>query len=199
MIRELLVRTVAAAVISIASVGGIGYADMLTNAQSFLAWQGVSVPSGYTVRWGTDTATGAPGQVKMNDPSNPSAGGVIVINPEGIKALAPSLTGDVTQFGGVIVNVLYHEIRHANGSFGSDVCSEIRLQNQTAVQGRNLVCLILSEIPAANVNPLCSWHKDAQKHYNVGVATPGGAPTAWSKAGCPGTFPGLIPNCPCCP
>ena len=173
-------------------------ADMLTNAQNFLAWQGTTIPAGWNVRWGGDTAGGAAGEAKPNDPGNLAAGGEIVINPQGIKRLAPSLTGDVTQFGGVIVTVLYHEIQHANGSFGAGICDEIPLHKQTAEQACNLVCLILSELPGANVNPLCNFSKDTRTRYNVGVSSAGGAPAAWASH-CPGSFPGLIPSCPCCP
>jgi len=125
---------------------------------------------------------------------------VIVINPEGIRTISPSQTGDVTQYGGVLVTVLYHEIQHANGSYGSDMCSEIRLQHHTATHSCNLVCNILDVVPAANVTPLCKFYKDTQNRYNNGVSTPGGAAAAWNKASCPaGGFPGPIPNCPCCP
>ncbi len=176
-----------------------GRADMLDNAQNYLSAVGVPVPAGFTVRWGSDTAGGASGEVKPNNPNDMSQGGVIVINPEGIKVMAPSLSGDVTQFGGILVVTLYHELKHADGSYGSDICSEIRLQNHAAQKACELVLHILGEIPTANVTPLCTHYRDVQKRYNLGVTTPGGAAGAWAAAGCSGSFPGAIPSCAGCP
>jgi hypothetical protein len=122
-----------------------------------------------------------------------------VINPAGIKTMCPSLSGDVTQYGGVLVVVLYHEIKHADGSYDSSICQEIAAQYHVAQQACNLVCYIIGELPGANVSPLCAMYRDTQNRYNHGVATPGGAPAAFAAAGCSGTFPGTVPDCPCCP
>lgn len=197
MIRNLLRRL--GPLVLLLALPHMAFADMLDNAQNYLAYLGFPVPSGYTVRWGTDTASGAPGEVKPNDPGDMSQGGVIVINPEGIKALSPNLSGDVSQLGGVLVVVLYHEIRHAEGAYGNDPCSEVLLQREVFEEHCILVCSILDEVPSADVSPLCTLYEDAQERFNEGVVVPGGASTVWSRSDCPGPYPGDIEDCSCCP
>ncbi|MEW6073499.1 MAG: hypothetical protein AB1726_13025 [Planctomycetota bacterium] len=177
----------------------LGQADMLDNAKEFLATCGHPVPPGYAVEWGTKTSNDAAGETIPDDPDHPDQGGTIVINPVGIQKLSPHLTGDVTQYGGILVTILYHEYQHANGNHAGGSCDEIRLQKDTAHAQCVFICYILNVLPGANVTPICTMYNDVRDSYNDGRYTEGGASTVWEQAGCTGDYPGDIPECECCP
>ena len=177
---------------------GVAFADKLNEAIAYLDSVGVQVPSGYTVRFGGDTTKQAPAEVKPVDPADLSAGGVIVINPVGITKQAPGLSKNPADLGGVLVVVLYHEIKHADGSY-SGPCGEIALQVHVAGQHCDFISFIKTNLPGANVSDLCHHYDKVREGFNTGVTSPGGASAKWVAKGCSGPFPGPIPPCPHCP
>lgn len=151
----------------------------------------------YTVQWG-DTGGNA-------GSTNPNTG-EINVNADGIRASSPGLEdlgGDPTQYGGILVVVLYHEYKHADGSFthtsdAGRACDEVQLVHQVAAKNCELIELICHEIPGANVKAICTFYSDVQDGYNNGTDGGGGASTANAKNGCSGSYPGDIPDCTAC-
>ncbi|MDP6761878.1 MAG: hypothetical protein QF903_00555 [Planctomycetota bacterium] len=160
----------------------------------FLAAVGVPTPPGYTVQWGpTGGAAGS---------TNPKAG-EINVNADGIRSLSPNLEGDPTDFGGILVVVLYHEYKHADGSFTNTseagrACDHVQQVHQVAAKNCELIQLICQEIPGADVKPICTFYSDVQDGYNNGSDGGGGASAAHAKYGCSDPYPGDIPDCPAC-
>lgn len=168
-------------------------ADTLQAAVEFLDNAGIPVPPGYTVQYGPTTGD-APGEV------NPDAG-TINVNPDGVQAFTPGVSGDPTEWGGILVIVLLHEYEHCGQNYTGNgyACHEIQIQFDTASSHDWLICHILDLIPNADVSPLCSFYEFTRNSFNNGVNTPGGASTVFSNLGCPGSYPGDIPESECCP
>jgi hypothetical protein len=129
--------------------------------------------------------------------------GEINVSADGIRTLSPHLEGDPTQFGGILVVVLLHEYKHADGTYvqtsvAGRACDHVKLVRETAGLNCQLVWLICDAYPEANVKPLCTFYADVQDGYNNGTAGGGGASAAHAKFGCSGPYPGNIPDCPAC-
>jgi hypothetical protein len=169
-------------------------ADKLQAAIDFLAAAGIPTPTGYTVQWGE--TGGAPGS------TNPDTG-EININADGIRAISPNLEGEPADFGGILVVVLYHEYKHAGGSFANTspagrACDEVQLVHQVAAKNCEFIEFICQEISGANVKPICTFYSDVQDNYNNGSDGAGGASAAHAKHGCSGSYQGDIPDCAAC-
>jgi len=168
--------------------------DKLQAAVSFLAANGYPTPPGYTVQWGP---TG--GAAGSTNPQN----GEINVNADGILALSPSLEGDPSQFGGVLVVIMLHEYGHADGTYvktsvAGRACDHVQQVHEVAARNCQLVWLICDAIPGANVKPLCTFYSDVQDRYNNGADGNGGASAAHEQYGCTEPYPGDIPDCPAC-
>lgn len=171
------------------------HADKLDAAVEFLESVGIPTPPGYEVGWGE--TGGAPARTRPSE-------GTINVSPDGITNLAPgldSLPGSPEDYGGVLVVVLYHEYKHADGSYQdphNQPCQEVQLVHHTAIKNCELICHILEAIPDADVTPLCTFYKDVQDGYNNGSDGGGGASAVSEAQGCSDPYPGDIPDCDCC-
>lgn len=115
-----------------------------------------------------------------------------MVNPAGIRTQAPGLSKSPEDLGGVLVVVLYHEIKHADGSY-SGRCGEVSLQLHTAGQHCDFICFLTVHAPSTSLADLCHYYAWVRNRYNAQASAD------WASHGCSGPFPGQIPFCSCCP
>lgn len=168
-------------------------------AVDFLSSVGESTPDGFSVQ----TTDKGPLAITHTDGSG---GGVININVTALEAKLEEAGGSLTP--GVLVIVLYHEYKHADGSFQDDstpcvyACQERDLQRQVAAKHCEFLCYVLSLIPDADISAGCAFYKLVQDVFSNGKGGQFPIPAAskvYADCGCAGGYPGDIPDCECCP
>lgn len=143
------------------------------------------IPSG-GVCWGNTDNPNALAQYDANTNR-------ITLNRDNIQATSPGVD-DVEERGGIIAVIVYHELKHVDGSYSSEPCDEVSLQLHTGQQARDLIAFICSANPGANIRALCAFFEGQANCFNNGCAVEGGASTVWETAGCAGSYPGDIPT-----
>lgn len=164
-------------------------AEAITEALAFLNAVGAGPPAGWTVGVG-NLPEGIMGSADARDMTVDVDFAQIERN---VLEAGGTLDGSASELGGVVAVVLYHEFRHADGSFpgrGPGVsealanCHEMNLQVHTATKN----CELAAWLAENGFDPqnVCALHSATENCWNTGCGIQGanGVADDWEDLGC---------------